>query len=318
MMKKTLVAIAALAAATGAFAQTPNANAGGASSVTIFGVADVSLSTSTADGAVGTFTGIQGNGNNASSRLGFRGVEDLGGGMAAAFWLEAGVNIDSGTGQNTTTNNTNQANSIVFNQTTAPDANAGTLNGRQGLTFNRASTISLISKGFGEIRLGRDYTPTFWSMTQFDPFGTVGVGSALNVIAGGLNPFGAANTAAGGNYPVARTSNSMGWLSNNMGGFRAQLQYALAEVPTGCVTPNTAVSGNNCPAVSGDGTMFGGRLAYTQGPVMAALGWSQTSYNNTTVNQANASAGAAAAPAAYLGNYTQTNLAGAYNFGSSV
>ncbi|MCK7499945.1 MAG: hypothetical protein MZW92_63515 [Comamonadaceae bacterium] len=32
--------------------------------------------------------------------------------------------------------------------------------------------------GFGEIRLGRDYTPTFWNWTTFDPFGTVGVGAS--------------------------------------------------------------------------------------------------------------------------------------------
>ena len=31
-----------------------------------------------------------------SSRLGFRGVEDLGGGLSASFWLEAGVNNDNG------------------------------------------------------------------------------------------------------------------------------------------------------------------------------------------------------------------------------
>ena len=30
---------------------------------------------------------------------------------------------------------------------------------------------------FGEMRLGRDYTPTFWNHTVFDPFGTNGVGA---------------------------------------------------------------------------------------------------------------------------------------------
>jgi len=40
-----------------------------------------------------------------SSRLGFQGTEDLGGGMSASFWLEAGVSNDNGTGQATNTNN---------------------------------------------------------------------------------------------------------------------------------------------------------------------------------------------------------------------
>jgi predicted porin len=34
-------------------------------------------------------------GGNATSRIGFRGVEDLGGGLKANFWLEAGLLADS-------------------------------------------------------------------------------------------------------------------------------------------------------------------------------------------------------------------------------
>jgi predicted porin len=45
-------------------------------------------------------------------------------------------------------------------------------------SFTRRSTVSL-SGGFGEVRLGRDYTPTFWNDTVFDPFGTSGVGGSL-------------------------------------------------------------------------------------------------------------------------------------------
>ena len=45
---------------------------------------------------------------------------------------------------------------------------------------NRRSTVSLFSN-VGELRLGRDYTPTFWNQTIFDAFGTNGLGSSLNV-----------------------------------------------------------------------------------------------------------------------------------------
>ena len=65
-----------------------------------------------------------------SSRLGFRGVEDLGGGMRAEFWLEAGVANDSGAGSATNSNN----------QAVTGLASAGT----QGLTFNRKSTVGLV------------------------------------------------------------------------------------------------------------------------------------------------------------------------------
>ena len=46
--------------------------------------------------------------------------------------------------------------------------------------WNRRSTVSLFSN-FGELRLGRDYTPTFWNQTIFDAFGTNGLGSSSNV-----------------------------------------------------------------------------------------------------------------------------------------
>ena len=113
-----------------------------------------------------------------SSRLGFRGTEDLGGGLAASFWLEAPITNDDG------------ATGVA--------------------SFARRSTVSL-SGGFGELRLGRDYTPTFWNDTVFDPFGTNGVGSNLINTANGFNAetYGAKDTGGfGGNQNYARASNS--------------------------------------------------------------------------------------------------------------
>ena len=65
----------------------------------------------------------------------------------------------------------------IFVPTTG--ANAPVRAGTQGLTFNRRSTVSLAG-GWGELRLGRDYTPTFWNLTIFDAFGTNGLGSSTN------------------------------------------------------------------------------------------------------------------------------------------
>lgn len=84
-MKKTLLAAAALIAVSGsAVAQ---------SSVTLYGVVDVSVESVK---GVDSLTRISSD-NLASSRLGFRGVEDLGGGAKAKFVLEASIKPDAGT-----------------------------------------------------------------------------------------------------------------------------------------------------------------------------------------------------------------------------
>ena len=110
------------------------------SSVTLFGIVDTSLSGywNQARDVFGepvttSQTGLTNSAYN-SSRLGFRGTEDLGGGLKASFWLEGGINSDDGTG-------------------TGSDG---------AFMFNRRSTVSLES-AFGEVRLGRDYTPTYRS-----------------------------------------------------------------------------------------------------------------------------------------------------------
>ena len=89
-MKKTLIAIAALASAS-AFAQ---------SSVTLYGVMNGGVNQTKATSAAGVTTTTSANnaaGAWASNRLGFTGTEDLGGGMKAAFTYELGMNAD-GTG----------------------------------------------------------------------------------------------------------------------------------------------------------------------------------------------------------------------------
>ncbi|MDE1999674.1 MAG: porin, partial [Burkholderiales bacterium] len=82
-MKKTLLALAALAATSAAFAQ---------SSVTLYGLVDVSVEKVKTDHQVNKVS----SGNLAISRLGVKGSEDLGGGMKANFVLESQVNADTG------------------------------------------------------------------------------------------------------------------------------------------------------------------------------------------------------------------------------
>jgi len=89
-MKKHLIALAATAAvALPALAQSPSG-----SSVTLYGIADASLVRTNNVGGSGR-TGLD-SGYLQSSRFGFRGSEDLGGGLRAIFTLESGYNIDNG------------------------------------------------------------------------------------------------------------------------------------------------------------------------------------------------------------------------------
>jgi len=326
-MKKTLVALAALAAAGGAFAQSPNARAITGSGVEIFGVIDLTVSQHTGD-KMGGQIAMSGDGRNESSRLGFRGVEDIGGGWGAGFWLEAGAFFDSGAGQNTTSNNTAAGDKVLFGSTAAvPYAPSSTLSPRQGLTFNRASVVSLLNKGFGEIRVGRDYNPTFWNYTAYDPFGTVGSGSAMLVQGGNLAVAGA-QLPPGAAYPLVRTSNSVGWLSNDMNGFRAQLQVALSEQFNGCQAAyangfnadvSNAQTGNTCLGASGDGKLVGGRLSYASGPLTAAAAYSKTSWSNIAHTTATATTISTLANTTnYKGDLTVVNFGAGYQLNSAL
>jgi len=277
-MKKSLVALAALAVAGVASAQ---------SSVTLFGVVDVNITgiqNKSEDLQFPTLlnpfylnrgsvkqsqTALSNSGYN-SSRLGFRGTEDLGGGLAASFWLEAGLANDQGTG----------------------NGGAPQLTGN-GLSFGRRSTVSL-SGGFGELRLGRDYTPTFWNDTVFDPFGTNGVGTNLISVANGYSSGGAASSGFTANPNYVRASNSVGYfLPPNLGGFYGQVMYAFNEQLKYDPGQFTPVGPNN----SRTGGYWGGRFGYANGPLDVAVAYGQATladayYAGLTTNLKTANLGA--------------------------
>ena len=150
-MKKSLIALAVLAASGAAMAQ---------SSVTLFGIVDtgigyVNKSNEAGDSKYGVY-----NSGNSTSRIGFRGVEDLGGGLKAGFWLEGEVFAD---------------------------------NGGSGLDFKRRSTVQL-EGGFGELRIGRDQVAGYNKTSSYDVFGQTGIAQFY----GWSNWNGSATTDAGG------------------------------------------------------------------------------------------------------------------------
>lgn len=140
-----------LAAATAAFIC---ASAGAQSSMSIYGVADACIARSD-NGASKNL--VLNSGCSTGSRLGFRGTEDLGGGVSASFTLENGFNIDNGT------------------------------MGQGGRIFGRKALISIGSERLGRIELGRDYAPAFYLIAPADPT-SLGFGTAGNTIWTGSNP----------------------------------------------------------------------------------------------------------------------------------
>ena len=246
MKRFPLAALAAAAAcAGGAHAQ---------SSVTLFGVVDLAYTHLSSDAGRSRDL-LQGDGNT-SSRLGFRGVEDLGGGLSAGFWIEAGFAPDSGAGAASNSNN----------QSSGVAASSG---GSQGLTFGRKSTVSLSGR-WGEVRVGRDYVPTFLNLTTaMHPFGTNGVGSAGHL----FYPVAFGGTTA---RTSVRASNSVGYLlPSNLGGFYGQAMVALGE------------NASDAGATEHDGDYRGVRLGWRGRGFNTAIATGKTDYATGDYTQSN-------------------------------
>lgn len=239
-MKKLLYALPATALIGTAFAQSPG------SSVRFWGTVDLGIAHTSQGGTSRTFMS---NAGGLSSLLGLRGIEDLGDGMSTGFWLEGSLNGSVGS----------------FGAATPDSPNT---------MFNRRSTVSLTSRS-GEIRLGRDYVPSFWNETMFDPFGSQGIGAGYIISAMGTNIIG------GEDGVYVRASRAIqylwGFAPNAHGtigtGFYGQLMYAF---------PDDTTTGNRRYA--------GGRVGYADGPlhVAAAYATSRGPGTGSPVNPANA------------------------------
>ena len=141
MNPSSLIVLAALGALAGScFAQT---------SLTIYGIVDAGV-VYERGAAAGNVTKLT-SGVQSGSRLGFKGIEDLGGGLSAKFTLESGFNTDNGT------------------------------LGQGGLLFGRQAWVGLGSR-WGDLTFGRQYSPHFAALDQIDPFGTGLAGSSTNLI----------------------------------------------------------------------------------------------------------------------------------------
>jgi predicted porin len=187
-MKKTHIVAAALCAIAG--------TAAAQSSVTLFGIVDINaryVRNTSAVKNVKAKSQTMDNGGMSGSRLGFRGIEDLGNGLKAGFWLETGI---------------------------SPDAGAAKEAGR---FWNRRATLSLMG-GFGEVRVGRDFTPMYTGVSKYDVFDDNGVGAYTKL----LPPFSSvANTNT-------RSDNQFAYfLPKDIGGAYGQIALAPSEGTSG-------------------------------------------------------------------------------------
>jgi predicted porin len=158
------------------------------SSVTIFGVVDLAGRVVSNDDRQYQLA----SGGERASRIGFRGTDDLGGGLSAGFWLEAPLDPDTG----------------------SPD-----------FDFSRQATVSLVSRTMGELRLGRDKVPTYYEWLEFDVFGDGGLGASTRLgVASAILPSDA------GLNTQKRADNLVGWFTpGGLGGFFAQLGVTAGE-----------------------------------------------------------------------------------------
>jgi predicted porin len=205
------------------------------SSVTIYGIIDQGLSKANSGttpagllpgrpAAPGVWTMKAGN----TSRIGFRGQEDLGDGMHARFQIEHRFAADTGTPSN-----------AVF--------------------WLGRSVVAVGSKQWGEVYMGREYSPTFWLALNADATYWSYVGQLGT-------PYTYANyTAVASNIEATniRWANSVGYKTPDMAGFTAELAMAFGE----------RQRSNN----------IAGNVQYKKGPVWIGAGFDRLDERNNLV-----------------------------------
>lgn len=186
-MKTTLVALALLTPAMTVLAQ---------STVTIYGLLDVSVGVNNngTGNVKGMFSGV-----GPGSRLGFRGREELGDGLAANFVLEQGIAADTG----------------ALTQ--------------GGLAWGRQVWVGL-SKDWWSVSMGRQYSPMNLSLTESDAMRQVYWGSTAGT-GNGVYPSAGSAAGTGGHQASSRVNNSVLGTAT-FGPFTGRLMVAAGDETT--------------------------------------------------------------------------------------
>jgi predicted porin len=263
-MKKSLFAMAAVTAFAGA--------AQAQSSVTVYGLLDYGFqgSNQTQAGPAAASTpannvvtkttnaGIQGSGQS-TSRIGFRGREDLGGGTAAFFTFEVALTTDNG---NPTAGG---------NGTTGPGAF-----GTSG-TQNRQTFIGLSQKGVGSASLGLQYTPVHNAVAATNAGGTNNViGDVIHDRSGQTGTVYTASGMSTNDSYTVRASNALILNSERMAGFNLNGMVVSRGI-NATQTSTTAGGGNNS-------TGYGIGVNYTWKNLLVTANYQQFNQEASTTN----------------------------------
>ena len=173
-----------------------NAQTGG-SSVTMYGRVDVGVMRQWGMGSSKTSED-----HYHTSRLGFRGVEDLGDGLSAIFKLETRFLAKNGGQQDAAT------------------------------YWNDEAFVGLQSRTMGTLKLGRVYSPFYLAVAgRIDPFNGDGIGSmtGLTSLGHNLSPGNPYDAAKGLVTRDVRTNNSIDYTSPTFAGFTVQAQKSFSE-----------------------------------------------------------------------------------------
>jgi predicted porin len=219
--------------------------------VTLYGVADLSLSATSKDGVRSEASMSGNNGptnhncaasqsctnlggiNDGNSRWGIKVVEDLGGGMKATAQFEQNINYENG----------------------ATDVASG-----------RYAYLAL-DGGFGRIKAGRTLTPSFFGVAAWELTGAANFSAVANQFA-----FAGAGS---------RNNSEFSYSTPNMGGFSATLGYVteLDGAPQAVGAVNAAGTAF-VPAVTGltgTASKVDANVIYAAGPLAAALSYNKMS-----------------------------------------
>jgi len=286
-MKKTLVAMAALAA-TGAYAQ---------SGVSLTGVVDVGYAVTNVDLVpTSKFGGLATNGVSTTAFF-FKGVEDLGGGLKASFTAE----LDWAPTQSNSANlnsSTSSLGGIVYT----------------GTPFNGEQFVGL-EGGFGVLKLGTPNSPALILNAMSQPFGTA-LGGGFSSSFGRLGT----NTTSGYNQYVG-AEGSTGRIIRS----EKAAVYSTPEIVPGLKAHiEYSAANTNGAYVANDNGVLGTTLQYANGPLNAAYmtnkvssgsiaaagtaAWTSLAGTGTTVNSTISS---------YTANVLSTNASVTYNMAAA-
>lgn len=145
------------------------------SNVTVYGILDAGITAARPGSGAGTVKQVD-SGIGYGSRLGFKGSEDLGGGLSANFLMEAGIAVDTGAAQ------------------------------QGGLAWGRQVFVGLTARNWS-VTAGRQYSPMWLSHTFSDAFGQTYWGNSQSTLLASASP--ASVPGDGGYGALSRVNNSV-------------------------------------------------------------------------------------------------------------